>query len=151
MRIVALLNAATLAALSAAVVVPAFAKLPPPSPEAQAKAAETAAKSAWTDKVGAYKVCLAQDRAVQSYRAGNKGTTQAAAIVPGAANTGMVSTPAVAMATCMDPGPFTYTPAANKPLEASGAHSPPGAAVSPPSSKANAAEIAGGVKKPAPN
>lgn len=54
---------------------------------------------------------------------------------------------------CADPGPYVsaVTPQANKPLEASGAHSPPGAAVSPPSSNATTAQIAGGVKKPGPN
>ena len=46
----------------------AAAKLPPLSPEAQAKAAETAAKAAWSGKVDAYKLCQAQDRVVAHYR-----------------------------------------------------------------------------------
>jgi hypothetical protein len=46
---------------------------------------------------------------------------------------------------CVDPGPYAapVTPAASKPLEASGAHSPPGTAVSPPSNNAPAAQIQG--------
>ena len=48
---------------------------------------------------------------------------------------------------CTDPGPFAVTPAASKPLEASGAHSPPGMATSPPSSNATSAQLTGGPKK----
>ena len=130
MRTAVLITTAMAAAFTAAA---AFAKLPPLSEEAKAKAA-------WTDKVGAYKTCLAMDRAAQNYR-GNPAVTVKTAPSPG-------------LQPCADPGPFAatpITPPANKPLEASGAHSPPGAAVSPPSQKATAAEIAGGVKKPAPN
>lgn len=50
-------------------------------------------------------------------------------------------------APCMDPGPFAYTPAAQKPLEASGAHSPAGTAATPPSVRPEAAEMSPG--KPA--
>ncbi len=137
MRTAVLITTAMAAAFTAAA---AFAKLPPLSEEAKAKATEAAAKSAWTDKVGAYKTCLAMDRAAQNYR-GNPTVTVKTAPTPG-------------LQPCADPGPFAatpITPPVNKPLEASGAHSPPGAAVSPPSQKATAAEIAGGVKKPAPN
>ena len=134
MRIATVLIAVLVAA-------PAFAKLPPASEADKAKAAAAAAKTAWTDKVGAYQTCLAQDRAVANFRASAKTT---GAILP--------ATPSGPTTACVNPGPYVeVTPQANKPLEASGAHSPPGAAVSPPSGKANAAEIAGGVKKPAPN
>ena len=101
----------------------AAAKLPAPSPEAAAKAAETAARAAWTAKVDNYKLCLAQDRVAAHYRK----TTPAAK--PSAA-------PAAA---CPDPWPFAYTPPAAKPIEAAGAHSPPGTASSPPSTLAPAA------------
>jgi hypothetical protein len=105
----------------------AFAKLPPPSDEAKAKAAEAAAKSAWTDKVGAFQLCKAMDRVAQTYRESAK----AAGKSPAAAD----PTPP-----CVDPGPFAYSPpAADKPLEASGAHSPAATATSPPSSNATAA------------
>jgi len=111
----------------------AHATLPPAPEAAKATAAEAAAKSAWSDKVGAYQLCLAQDRIAETYRKDLKGSGKAA------------PTP-VSTAACQDPGPFV-TPVAQKPLEASGAHSPPGTATSPPSTKATAAETMGS-KKP---
>lgn len=45
----------------------AMAKLPPPDDAAKAKAAETKNKTAWSDKVAAYKLCLAQDRVAARY------------------------------------------------------------------------------------
>ena len=133
MRIAALLLAALVAA-------PALAKLPPPTEEDKLKAAAAAAKTAWADKVGAYKTCIAQDKAVANYR----GNAKAVGLTVGAST---ATIPA-----CTDPGPFVeMTPSANKPLEASGAHSPPGKAITPPSTNATASEIAGGVKKPSPN
>jgi hypothetical protein len=113
----------------------AFAKLPPPSDETKAKAAEAAARSAWADKVGAYKLCLVVDKVAAQYQARVK--TVATAPSPAAS---AVQTPP-----CADPGPFVAQVA--KPLEAAGAHSPPATAVSPPSSKATDAEIKGGIKK----
>jgi len=94
-----------------------FAKLPTPTDEEKTKAAEVAAKAAWTDKVALYKLCVAQDRTANAYR------KAAGKAVP----------PPVATPPCSDPGPFVspVTPVASKPLEASGAHSPPGTAASP--------------------
>lgn len=43
---------------------------------------------------------------------------------------------------CADPGPFAYNAPAEKPLETAGAHSPAGNATSPPSVRANSAEMA---------
>ncbi len=97
----------------------AAAKLPPLSPEAKAKADEAAAKTAWSGKVDAFKLCLAQDRVASHYRS----HVPAGRPTPGAA----VSTPA-----CADPGPFVYAPAEVKPLEAAGAHSSAATAASPP-------------------
>jgi len=111
----------------------ALAKLPPPTDEAKAKAAETTAKAAWADKVGAFKVCQSMDQVASTYRA-----KAAAAGKP--ASAGEATPP------CADPGPFVppqITPAASKPLEASEAHSPPGNAVSPPSNKPTSAEMTG--------
>ena len=107
----------------------ALAKLPPPSDEAKAKAAETAAKAAHTDKINGYKLCLAQDRLAAQYMAAQKSTGKAA------------SAPAATPA-CADPGAFVYTPPAPAapPLEAAGAHSPPKTATSPPSSLTPAAQ-----------
>jgi hypothetical protein len=72
-----------------------WAKLPAPTPEAQAKAAEAAAKAAWNGKVDNYKLCQSQDRVAAHYRktSGKAGGTGAP---------------------CTDPGPFTYTPPAPK-------------------------------------
>ena len=45
--------------LALSLVVPfAAARLPAPTEEVKQKAAETAERSAWSDKVGAYKLCL---------------------------------------------------------------------------------------------
>ena len=43
---------------------------------------------------------------------------------------------------CADPGPFAYAPPEQKPLEASGAHSPAATAANPPSVRSPAAEMA---------
>ena len=111
----------------------ALAKMPPQSDEAKAKAAETANQAAWTDKVSAYQLCRSMDRVAATYRARAAGAGKSASAPD--------QTPP-----CADPGPYAAlqtTPAASKPLEASGAHSPPGAATSPPSNKATSAEMTG--------
>ena len=109
-----------------------IAKLPPLNDEAKAKAAEAANKAAWTDKVGAYKLCQSMDKVAATYRSSAAATARPASAAD--------PTPA-----CADPGPYVaqVTPAASKPLEASGAHSPPGTATSPPSNKATSAEMTG--------
>jgi hypothetical protein len=45
----------------------AFAKLPPLTEEAKAKAAEAAAKTAWSGKVEAWQLCKSQDRVAAFY------------------------------------------------------------------------------------
>ena len=119
-------------ALSASLAIPTFAKLPPAPESSKAAAVEAAAKAAWTDKVGAYQLCLVTDRLAEAYRRdmNAKGKTIAghSAVPP-----------------CVDPGPYV-TPVAGKPLEAAGAHSPPGTATSPPSTNATAAELQGSKK-----
>jgi hypothetical protein len=99
-----------------------MAKLPPPSPDAKAKADEVAAKTAWSGKVDGYLMCKSQDKVAAQYFKSTKAAS--AGIKPPA------DSPA-----CADPGPFAYTPDQQKPLEASGAHSPAGNAVSPPSTR----------------
>jgi hypothetical protein len=112
----------------------ALAKLPPPSDEAKAKADEAKAKTAHGDKVAAYKLCQSMDKVAATYLADRK-------------KAGKEVKP-VATPPCTDPGPFAYTPQSQKPLEASGAHSPPGKATTPPSNKATAADHAAAKKKP---
>jgi len=111
----------------------AYGALPAATPAAKDQATEAAAKSAWQDKVGAYKLCLAQDRVAETYRKDMKVT-------------GQTAPQPVSVATCQEPGPYV-SPIAQKPLEASGAHSPAGTATSPPSTNATAAELQGS-KKP---
>jgi len=79
--------------------VPAWAKLPPPSDEAKAKAAEAAAKSAHGNKVAAYELCKSQDRVAADYFAAAK-------------KSGTAVRPAQPTPPCADPGPFVYTPPA---------------------------------------
>lgn len=68
----------------------ALAKLPPLSAEAVAIAAEDKAKAAWSSKVAAYELCLAQDKVVARYRQEKSATAQPAEAVPA----------------CSDPGPY---------------------------------------------
>lgn len=63
-----------------------FAKLPAPSDEAKAKAAEAAAKTAWSGKVDNYLLCKSQDKTAAHYYKTNK-----------------TAKPAVATAPCADP------------------------------------------------
>lgn len=74
----------------------AWAKLPPLSDEAKAKAAEAAAKTAWAGKVDAFKLCQAQDRVAAYVARSGKGSGKDAK--------------AAATSTCADPGPFVYSP-----------------------------------------
>lgn len=122
---------AALALAAGSIAGSASAKLPPLSDDAKAKAAEAAARGAWTEKVGAYKMCLAMDRVADVYRTSSK-------------SLGKDAPAPVPMPPCADPGPFApITPTQSKPLEASGAHSPPGNAGTPPSNKATSAEMTG--------
>jgi hypothetical protein len=118
--------------LLAALVAPlAQAKLPPLAPDAQIKADEAKAKAAWTDKVAAYQLCKSMDRTADAYFRAVKAAGKAA------------SAP-TATPPCTEPGPFVgAAPAENKPLEASGAHSPPATASTPPGSNATQAELQG--------
>ena len=101
----------------------ALAKLPALNEEAKSKAAEAAAKTAWSAKVDTYQLCQSQDKVAASYH-------------KSAQTTGKETKPPTATPPCSDPGPFAYmAPQAPKPLEASGAHSPAETAVAPPSSK----------------
>ncbi|HEY9068463.1 MAG TPA: hypothetical protein VIO33_25990 [Burkholderiaceae bacterium] len=127
MRLAKLAAPVFVSALSAAWAFAALAKLPPPSDEAKAKAAEAAAKTAWTDKVASFQLCKAMNKAAANYQATAKqlGKTPATP----------VETPA-----CADPGPYVAPAAASAPpIEAAGAHSPPKTANAPPSTTAPAA------------
>ncbi|BDI06797.1 hypothetical protein [Sphaerotilus microaerophilus] len=93
--------------LAAALGSSAIAKLPAPSDEAKAKAAEAAAKTAHGNKTADFQLCKAQDRIAAQHQAA-------------ARKAGKDVKPAVATPPCTDPGPFVYTP----PVAASGASAP---------------------------
>lgn len=80
----------------------AFAKLPPPSEEAKAKAAEAAARTAHGNKVANYQLCQSMDRVAQAYFVNAK-------------KAGKDVKPAAATPACENPGPFAYTPPAPAP------------------------------------
>lgn len=142
-----------------------LAKLPAPvlDDAAKAKAAETAARTAWQGKLDVYLLCKAQDKVAAYYMktAGKpmpkdakdaKPAMAAAVAKPAAAASAAAPAAAAASGTtpvatpplppCAEAGPFAYNPPEQKPLETSGAHSPTGTAASPPSVKKPSAEMA---------
>lgn len=72
------------------------AKLPPPSDEAKAKAAEAAAKTAHAGKVDNFLLCKSMDKVAARYAADARKAGKS--VKP-------TATPA-----CTDPGKFVYTP-----------------------------------------
>ena len=117
----------------------AQAKLPPVSADAQAKADEAKAKTAWSDKVAAFQLCKAMDRTAEFY-------------LKTAKSAGQETHAPVATPPCADPGAYVSASAsapatAAKPLEASGAHSPAATATSPPGGPSTQAELQGTKKK----
>ena len=114
------MNKLLIAMLGMALAGAAGAKLPPPSAEAQAKAAEAKQKTAWSDKVAAYHLCKAQDRIAAEF-GDKKGSQPAAAPAAAAAPESAAAAPAAtatATATtfppCQDPGPYVAAAAAAK-------------------------------------
>jgi hypothetical protein len=92
----------------------AFAKLPPLSDDAKAKAAEAAAKTAHGDKVAAFQLCKSMNRTAAFYFAEAKKVNKEVK-------------PATATPDCVDPGAFVYPPPAAAPAAAAPA-APAGAA-----------------------
>jgi hypothetical protein len=93
MKRIALFSAAALLAASA------WAKLPAPTEDAKAKAAEAAAKTAHGNKVADYQLCKSMNRTAEMYFAS-------------ATKAGKNVRPATATPDCADPGPFVYPPPA---------------------------------------
>jgi hypothetical protein len=77
----------------------ACAKLPPPSDEAKAKAAEAAAKTAHGNKVADFQLCKSMNATAAYYFASAK-------------KAGKETKAATATPDCADPGPFVYPPPA---------------------------------------
>ena len=82
-----------IAVLSSLLAFAALAKLPPPSDEAKAKAAEAAAKAAHGGKVEAYLLCRSMEKVAARYQAD-------------AAKAGKTVNKATETPACADPGPF---------------------------------------------
>ncbi len=97
----------------------AWAKLPPLSEEAKAKAAEAAAKTAHNGKIDAFKLCKNMDQLAATYQDQAKK----------AGKTAPAPTPTPA---CTDPGPFVYTPPAAPGAPAVAGAAPAAAAAAPP-------------------
>ena len=120
-RLNTLCVAATLAVMGSV----ALAKLPAPSDEAKAKAAEAAAKTAWAGKVDNYKLCLSQDKVVAHVK---KVPVAKVAVAPAKG-----ASAAPAAGACTDPGPFVYVAAVPN-----GAAAPAASAPAAPASIATA-------------
>jgi len=88
------MNKLILATIAAVISGAAFAKLPPLSDEAKAKADEAKAKAAHTAKVEAYALCKAQDKVATHVQKTNKAKAGKPEATP----------------PCADPGKFVYTP-----------------------------------------
>ena len=97
----------------------AQAKLPAPSDEAKAKAAEAAAKTAHGNKVASFQLCKSMDRVAQVYRDGAK-------------KAGKDVKPATETPACADPGPFVYAPPGSAPAVAAAPSTTPAAAPAQP-------------------
>lgn len=91
--------AAVVLALVGALVSPlAAAKLPPPTDDAKAKAAEAAPKTAWDNKVAGFQLCKSMDKTAAKYHAALKAAGKEVKVT---------ETPP-----CADPGPFVAAPTA---------------------------------------
>jgi hypothetical protein len=86
----------TVAFITVAISGAAFAKLPAQSPEAQAAAAAAKDKTAWSDKVAAYQLCLSQDKVAKHYFKTKNASGKPSAEIPA----------------CTDPGPYVAAQAA---------------------------------------
>jgi hypothetical protein len=102
--------------------VAAMAKLPAPSDEAKAKAAEAAAKTAHGNKVADFQLCKSREKVAAHYYKTAKAS-------------GKPTNPPVATPACADPGPFVATapaaPAAVAAPAAAAKPAAPGAAPAP--------------------
>ncbi len=96
------------------------AKLPPPSDDAKAKAAQAKDKGDWSNKVANYQLCMSQDKVVARYNKSKPAKPGSTAAAPG----------------CQNPGPYVATVAA-----------PPAAAAMPVTAAAPAAMAPAAAKK----
>jgi hypothetical protein len=92
-----------------------LAKLPDPSPEAKEAADLAKAKTAWSDKVAAYKLCQAQNKVAKVYSVKAKVVDTPACADPGEF---VAPTANAAPAAATTPAPVAAKPAETKPVEA---------------------------------
>ncbi len=111
-----------IAVLGSVLAASAVAKLPPPSDEAKAKAAEAAAKTAHGGKVEAFLLCRSMEKVAARYQAD---ATKAGKTVNKA-----TETPA-----CADPGPFVPAGTAAAPAAAPAAPAKAAAPAAAPAKK----------------
>jgi len=100
----------------------ALAKLPPPSDDAKAKAAEAAAKTAHGNKVADFQLCKSMERVATQYMADAK-------------KAGKDIKAATATPPCADPGAFVYPPPAPGAAAPAAAPAAPAAAAKAPAKK----------------
>ncbi len=108
--------------LAAVFSVSALAKLPAPSDEAKAKAAETAAKTAHTDKIAAFQLCKSREKVAAHYYKTAKAS-------------GKPTTPPVVTPACVDPGAYVAAAPVAPAVAAAGAK-PAAAPVTAPAAPA---------------
>ena len=113
----------TLMAALALMATSVLAKLPAPSDEAKAKAAEAAAKTAHNGKVDGYKLCMSMDRVAATYQADAK-------------KAGKDVKPPSTTAACADPGAFVYPPPPAAPATAAAPTAPAAPATAAPGAAA---------------
>lgn len=114
------------------------AKLPAPAASASKTATSTPAAGAAPSPTSASNAAVAAEAKASA--------PAAAASSAGADKTTPVSTAGAPPAPCSDPGPFAYNQPQQTPLETSGAHSPAGTAVSPPSVRPESGTMVPGKK-----
>ena len=102
---------------------PTMAKLPAPSDEAKAKAAEAAAKTAHGNKVAGYQLCQSMDKVAIAYFLQSK-------------KDGKAVKPADKTDACADPGAFVYAPPPASPSLTAAPTTVAGAAAAAPAAPA---------------
>jgi hypothetical protein len=116
----------------------AWAKLPPLSDEAKAKAAEAAAKAAHAGKVDGYKLCKSMDQVAATYFEQAKKAGKTVPVAP-------------QMAPCADPGAFVYAPPAPAaPAAGSTVTTAPATTAAAPAATAAAPKVPAAVTAAAP-
>lgn len=140
-----------IAAALAVACVASIAKIPPPvlDDAAKAKAAETAAKTAWQGKMDAFLMCKVQDRVAAYYRSHAGSAAGKDAKMTPVAATMSAPTPTPAPMPTTTPTPTT-TPAVAAKAPASAASAPAGMVAAKPAVPGGTAPAPAGAPTPTP-